>query len=296
MIDIGPNHWKDHFDQRFRRELAEFSRIIDREGEGSLTRALNKFNRWEEAFDLIFDATKNSFDVVPKNWGEEVALLPTGLPAYIDMWAMGKNFKVLPYLKFQVGKFLLDFILANQLEVDCVVEIGSGWGRNLFDLWNEGISPKIDLFSAENSKWGHKITRKLSALDPKISVKPVSFDIQQPDFNFLTSKKRILYFTHFAMMYVSELDEEFFEEMLRASNELTCIHLEPMNFQISSAKGHVSLVQSVEASLRNFNRNLLDMLSRLESRGFINLTHVYKELIPTRDRAHSMSVFVWKKI
>ena len=296
MADIGPEHWKSHFDNRFAVEYEEFERIIDEDGENSLGRVINRFKCWEEAHLLSFNADKNSFDVVQKEWGEDTELLPTGLPTYTDMWAMGQNFRALPYLKFELGKFLYDYINCQKLDVDCVVELGGGWGRNLFDLWHAGLSSEIKLYSADNSTWGKKIALKLSSLCPDIPIVPVSFDIENPDFSFLTGEKRVLYFSHFTMMYISELKEEFFEKMTQANDKITCIHFEPMGFQISKSQGYVSLVQNVEATLRNFNRNLINVLSDLKMRGKIDLTHVYKELIPSRDRTHSTSIIIWEKM
>ena len=84
--------------------------------------------------------------------------------------------------------------------------------------------------------------------------------------------------------------------MTQANDKITCIHFEPMGFQISKSQGYVSLVQNVEATLRNFNRNLINVLSDLKMRGKIDLTHVYKELIPSRDRTHSTSIIIWEKM
>lgn len=292
MSNIGPDHWKSYFDKRYFADLQQFQRIIDDEGEVSLVRAISKFNRWTEEFEVVLDEDADTFVISPKDWGD-VPRLPTGLPVFLDMWAMGVDFRAPPYLKAQIDKFLIDYIQQAAPDVDSVVEIGAGWGRNLFDLWHAGLGAEIELLSADSAKNAATILTKLKTLDPALPINPVPFDISAPDFSFSQAKRHVLYFSYFTMMYASELDDAFFLRLIDANPNATFIHFEPVGFQLNKVQSHVARVQEVEAQLRNYNQNLMDILIGLRDKGVINLTHAYKDLLPYRHRAHAISVVIW---
>lgn len=295
MADIDAEHWKDYFDKRYAAELRQLQAIVERDKDTSLARLIGKFTRWLDANELVWDEPSGAFTISPKDWGD-VPRLPTGLPVFLDMWAMGVDFRVPPYLKSEIDKFILDYIDETAPETDALVEIGAGWGRNLFALWYAGLSGDMPLYAADSAGNAGRILERLAALEPTLPVKPVQFDISKPDFSFIGEARRPLFFSYFTMMYAAELSEAFFLDLLAVCPNATFIHFEPVGFQLSKVPSHVSRVQEVEAELRNYNRNLMDLLLGLREKGLIELTHAYRDLLPYRHRAHAISVIIWKGV
>lgn len=113
-----------------------------------------------------------------------------------------------------------------------IVELGSGWGANLFQLWS-GCGPRDAAYVAfEYTDTGRQVTQMLAALDPamKLSVHP--FDYFHPDFSPLSSAMPTVAFSNHSIEQITKLGDAFFDSLLAVPGLQRVVHIEPVGWQL----------------------------------------------------------------
>lgn len=129
---------------------------------------------------------------------------------------------------------LANFIHQSPAPIDCVVELGSGIGRNLFSLANRldpGVKKRIQFFSCEFTDSGKKACRELLKLSNDLNMSIEHFDYYHPNFSFLPHRKNILFFTSHSIEQIPILNPKNFTAMLESSAGCYCYHAEPVGWQ-----------------------------------------------------------------
>ncbi len=128
--------------------------------------------------------------------------------------------------------------IAEHGDIEHVVELGSGYGHNLFRLHDE-LTPEqrgsLKLHACELSSSGREVTSRLHALDPAIALSVHPFDYYKPDFSFLAGAKATLVFSSHSIEQIPVLGEELFRDLLSASPRCYGIHAEPVGWQYEPA-------------------------------------------------------------
>lgn len=168
-----------------------------------------------------------------------------------------------------------------------IVELGSGWGKNLFNLFRFGAPLDAEYFALELTETGREITRTVAAqAAPTMKISTKAFDYYEPDFGFLSENEPTAVFTHHSIEQIPEVSQRLIDAILAIPGLATCVHLEPCGFQIPTqnwlANGDLALMRSVDArnkrfaEKRNQNSNLYPLLRAYELQGRIKIHTVCK--------------------
>lgn len=180
-----------------------------------------------------------------------------------------------------------------------VMEIGSGWGSNVFQLYlahGATRSKKIIYYGGEYTREGQACSKFLGKVDPLMNFRAFYFDYRNPDVSFLVRQKgHILLFTSHSIEQVDLISSDLFRQLQEIPNPVTVVHFEPVGWQrvpelmarreandsdFFEAIGQRALEGDISSVNENsawwswrleYNRNLLPILTRLEDEGVIKM-------------------------
>ncbi len=178
---------------------------------------------------------------------------------------------------------------------DLVVELGSGWGRNLFDLWLNG-GPRTARYAAlEYVEAGRDCTRRLAALAPDLNLSTVPFDYHAPVFPVVAPGRCTLVYTVFSVDQIPEVSPAVFEAVLGLGDAVSGLHLEPFGWQGRERWPGLTGSSAAYAARHDYNRNFWPVMTDLEARGLIAIETVVPELYgPNNENAASL--LRWRKL
>jgi hypothetical protein len=127
--------------------------------------------------------------------------------------------------------------------VDCIVELGCGYGRNLVELFFNG-GPKIPYFGGELTETGRAIGDALASLSKEQTLSFHPFDHVSPDLSWMPRCNRALIYTVHSIEQVYKIDTTFFECIAGSAEHVTGLHLEPFGFQVNPDLDDVTTIQS----------------------------------------------------
>ena len=277
-------------------------------GETDVSRIIRILERHERKFQLKIEHASYTYsepqdgpekiDVftghaewVPVDHGSDAELLPTGVPAVTENSFLGKKLTLPAYtdLSVIVANWIVDLI-----DEDCssVVELGCGYGRNLFNIHYLGGPLGIPYYGTEYTETGRALASFLASLECAIDLRVDHFDHTSVDLRFIEESDHLFAFTCHSIEQVAEIPDSYFEDLAKSAKKLTCIHFEPFGFQIS-ANNPYSVRQKDFFIKRGWNTNFFDVLKTAANTGTINLTHVYKDIIPNEEISPT-SVAIWR--
>lgn len=226
--------------------------------------------------------------VLPEN---NTDYLPTGAPPTTENSFLGSKISVPAYadLKSIVAHWIIEFLHDDD---KAIVELGCGYGRNLFNIHYLGGPRDLPYYAAEYTGSGKQLTALLAALESSIQMRVEHFDHNNVDLGFLQGEDQILIFTCHSIEQVKEIPASYFADLARVPKKITCIHFEPFGFQISSDDS-ISTAQQELFVKNDWNLNFFDVLKAAAEAGSINLTHVYKDMIPNETYSPT-SIAIWR--
>jgi len=134
----------------------------------------------------------------------------------------------------RITDLLAQFLAEQAGQIDHVVELGSGIGRNLFILV-EKLDPrlrgKIRFYACEYTDAGRQVCAALQERNTEMHLSIQHFDYYQPDFSFLEKAKKVLYFTCHSIEQIPVVNRTVIERILEASDQCFCYHAEPVGWQ-----------------------------------------------------------------
>ncbi len=266
------------------------------EGETNPYRIIKKLESFERRYRLVVDrgafgeGLSGTARWVPLERDGRFDVLPTGVPSYWESSHRGAPVVVPAYADYASipAKWVIDFC---RDEWDCIVELGSGLGRNLFEIYYNGGPAKTKYYACEIAASGRKITETLAALVPELNIVTCAFDHRHPDFSFLEERGKVLFFTCHSIEQVDRIPARYFDLMADAADRVTCIHFEPFGFQISNA-GEISKDQERLVREKNWNTNFLEVLNASRKTGKIKVTFMAQDVF-TFDGSTPTSVALW---
>jgi len=174
-------------------------------------------------------------------------------------------------------------------ETDLVVELGSGWGRNLMCLWLAGGPAGARYVAAEFTETGRRASAQLAALTPAMSFAALPFDYRAPDLTALAPGRTAVVFTAHSIEQVSELPDVLIEAIAGTAASITCVHFEPVGWQIDD-----SLAGSSREYARHhdYNLNLVELLGRHADARTISVDGIQAEHIGLNPD-NATSVVTW---
>lgn len=184
---------------------------------------------------------------------------------------------------------LLD--LARQHAVDAIVEMGSGMGLRLFELYLAGGPANIPYFGAELFPSGRAVADRLAALEPGLDFRSVPFDLKAPDFSFLAGFRRVLLFSNAAVYCVQHLPASFFATLASAAPVTIGAHFELLSHQTGSGLDPQSS-HYAQAVKNRRNEDFFPLLLAAERDGTLGLDYLGPHIYSVSSN-HPVTVALW---
>ncbi len=178
-------------------------------------------------------------------------------------------------------------------ETDLVVELGSGWGRNLLLTWLAGGPASARYVAAEYTEAGRRVAARLAALEPGLDLASVPFDYKAPDLRPIGTGRHALVFTAHSIEQIACLPDAMTAEVRRLAQEVTCVHFEPVGWQFREYKAEGS--SEGHAAANDYNANLAELLRRRAKEGELEVLEVIPEAVGMNP-ANATTVVVWRSL
>ena len=191
-------------------------------------------------------------------------------------------------------------ILKN--EYDCIIEFGSGWGRNIFHYCNK-LQEKLDnihLIGGEYTKSGLLCANKIK--DKYFNNKKINFyhfDYNNPELFFeqislINNFKNVLCISFHSIEQITNIKILFFELLLNNLNNIKFIHHEPIGWQINNSK---SFMKENKTGFRKYyNKNLYKTIKNLEKNKKIKINNEIINYFNFGPKESIGSLIEWSKI
>ncbi len=153
-------------------------------------------------------------------------------------------------------------------KTETVVELGAGWGRNLFMLHLSGLLPRrAHYFALEFAATARMTAGLVAPLDPGLSFTAADFDYHAPSYEMIpTGEAPALLATIHSVEQIPELKPEVFTKLIARLPNLSGLHIEPVGFQLRADDAHAAY-----AAKNAYNRNLWSVLQSLAHDGVIEI-------------------------
>jgi hypothetical protein len=146
---------------------------------------------------------------------------------------------------------------------------------NLLNLHLWG-GPHVPYRALEPTESGRGCTEILAALDPGLDLTTAPFDFEQPRYDSLGPVDgHVLVFTVHSIEQVTELPREAITGLFDLGASLTCVHFEPVGWQIVDEPDRAAHEYAVR---QRYNRNLWPLLQELEAARELNVETVVPDL------------------
>lgn len=228
----------------------------------------------------------------PRQPDPKIPVLPTGIGAYQD-FAQGNAMIPLPCYVDQTvlpARWMVDLW---RDDFDAIVELGSGYGRNLFNIRLFGGPVNVPYYAAEYTKSGMALCEKLGALDDSMDIRSVFFDHTDPDFSFLNGENRLLMFSCHSIEAVPAIPDDYFKRLAAAADHVTCVHFEPFGFQVTD-DSEVTARQRAQFVSKGWNTNFYEVFKQAIAEGHVTFTYLRQNAFLNHGY-NQTSVVQWKK-
>lgn len=159
-------------------------------------------------------------------------------------------------------------VLSECLEPnDTLVELGCGWGRNLFYALKAGLCS--DAIGGEYTKEGEMLG-SLIAKQFDVPIEFSHFDYYNPASEFMHKLKGTVVFTHNSIEQISYLPEKTILSLIE-SRPKAVIHFEPV-YEYRNKETLLHYLWKRYTETNDYNRNLLTVLKTFEKEGRLKIT------------------------
>jgi hypothetical protein len=156
--------------------------------------------------------------------------------------------------------------LIRSIPEDCdqIIELGGGWGPNLFHLWLWGGPRNAEYVSLELSDVGRGLSEMLSRLAPEMRFRSGHADLLRIDLSGVATGRKVHVLSCYSLALVRELSDDFFSRVLASPGICGGVHVEPGAWQVRPAS--VVNSRAREYALRHGrNENLFRLLGQAHS-------------------------------
>ena len=177
---------------------------------------------------------------------------------------------------------------------DLIIELGSGWGRNIFYYINKYNLENTKIISGEYTEEGCEAQKYIK----NNFYKTNNLDIYYFDYNnsndfFMNIEKKynnILVLTFWSIEQITYLNDNFFNNLLNMGGNIKCIHIEPIGWQISEN----SLMKENTSGYRSYyNKNLYPILKELKEKNKINIDRIILDYHNLGDKGSCGTFIEW---
>jgi hypothetical protein len=174
--------------------------------------------------------------------------------------------------------------LSRAIDADTVniIELGSGYSRNLFDIWLNGGPLEANYIGMEYTKGGRDCGTFLATLEPNMRYQSHEFDYYKPALPAFDRNAKTFVFSCYSIEQIPELGLSVFDMLLDIPGLYRVVHIEPVGWQTGPKflpfPTELMLWGRTLISARKmrYNTNLMAVIKGLVRAGKISLAHAPK--------------------
>ena len=199
---------------------------------------------------------------------------------------------------------LFELLLQNEIlsqidrDTERIVELGSGYGKNLFRVWLNGGPRDATYHGLEYTRRGRECADFLASLEPGIHFRSQPFDYHNVNLQHLVGGAKTFVFTCYSIEQVPEIDSAVFSAIVESPSVYRVMHIEPVGWQRQDTNDLDAedslLLHDMERSARDchYNANLLPLLEDLARTGRIVIEQTKYNFLAHRPDLPG-SIIVW---
>jgi len=177
-----------------------------------------------------------------------------------------------PYLAANriIRDWIADTVIAQAARFDAIIETGSGWGYNLFNIWLRG-GPNVPYHAFEYTEAGRasaQAIRNAAENGPQLQIHP--FNYYEADLTPASGLyKRVLVYSSHSIEQIGALPNSFIDGLLALAEEVVCLHFEPVGWQFAEQTGAPirDSGQRAYSDRHGYNKNLWSLLNAYQQQG-----------------------------
>lgn len=284
-------HWQDFYEKAwaFRAKFLE-SQL---ESGANALQAIKELEKKERGYTLgVNDTTGEVLYMKKEISDDEPHIKDTNIALYSKRGFNG-NIIILPkHTSYNFRTLLIDLIDATG-PYDAIIELGCGYGRNLFEIFYGGGPREAKYIGGEFTKSGVEIAQKLAKKAPKMKTEFFHFNHLEPKLPFKKPFKRAFVFTCHSIEQVMQINENWFDEVVKAGEFVRGAHIEPFGFQLKNS-GPLSDMHKDFMIQNSWNINFAEVLRQALERKIIKDEQIFLEMGVTPD-VNVGSLAFWSK-
>ena len=284
-------HWQDFYEKAwaFRAKFLE----SELQSGANALQAIKELEKKERGYTLGVNDTTGEVLYMKKEIGDdEPHIKDTNIALYSKRGFNG-NIIILPkHTSYNFRTLLIDLIDATG-PYDAIIELGCGYGRNLFEIFYGGGPREAKYIGGEFTKSGVEIAQKLAKKAPKMKTEFFHFNHLEPKLPFKKPFKRAFVFTCHGIEQVMQINENWFDEVVKAGEFVRGAHLEPFGFQLKNS-GPLSDMHKDFMIQNSWNINFAEVLRQAVERKIIKDEQIFLEMGITPD-VNVGSLAFWSK-
>lgn len=284
-------HWQDFYEKAwaFRAKFLE----SELESGANALQAIKELEKKERGYTLgVNDTTGEVLYMKKEISDDEPHIKDTNIALYSKRGFNG-NIIILPkHISYDFITLLIDLIEATG-PYDAIIELGCGYGRNLFEIFYGGGPREAKYIGGEFTKSGVEIAQKLAKKAPKMKTEFFHFNHLEPKLPFKKPFKRAFVFTCHSIEQVMQINENWFDEVVKAGEFVRGAHLEPFGFQLKNS-GPLSDMHKDFMIQNSWNINFAEVLRQAVERKIIKDEQIFLEMGVTPD-VNVGSLAFWNK-
>lgn len=284
-------HWQDFYERAWAFR-AKFLESQLQSGANAL-QAIKELEKKERGYTLgVNDTTGEVLYMKKEISDDEPHIKDTNIALYSKRGFNG-NIIILPkHTSYNFRTLLIDLIDATG-PYDAIIELGCGYGRNLFEIFYGGGPRDAKYIGGEFTKSGVEIAQKLAKKAPKMKTEFFHFNHLEPKLPFKKPFKRAFVFTCHSIEQVMQINENWFDEVVKAGEFVRGAHLEPFGFQLKNS-GPLSDMHKDFMIQNSWNINFAEVLRQALERKIIKDEQIFLEMGVTPD-VNVGSLAFWNK-
>ena len=284
-------HWQDFYEKAWAFR-AKFLESQLQSGANAL-QAIKELEKKERGYTLGVNDTTGEVLYMKKEIGDdEPHIKDTNIALYSKRGFNG-NIIILPkHTSYDFTTLLIDLIDATG-PYDAIIELGCGYGGNLFEIFYGGGPREAKYIGGEFTKSGVEIAQKLAKKAPKMKTEFFHFNHLEPKLPFKKPFKRAFVFTCHSIEQVMQINENWFDEVVKAGEFVRGAHIEPFGFQLKNS-GPLSDMHKDFMIQNSWNINFAEVLRQALERKIIKDEQIFLEMGVTPD-VNVGSLAFWSK-
>lgn len=284
-------HWQNFYEKAWAFR-AKFLESQLQSGANTL-QAIKELEKKERGYTLIVNNTTGEVLYMKKEISDdEPHIKDTNIALYSKRGFNG-NIIILPkHTSYDFTTLLIDLIDATG-PYDAIIELGCGYGGNLFEIFYGGGPREAKYIGGEFTKSGIEIAQKLAKKAPKMKTEFFHFNHLEPKLPFKKPFKRAFVFTCHSIEQVMQINENWFDEVVKAGEFVRGAHLEPFGFQLKNS-GPLSDMHKDFMIQNSWNINFAEVLRQAVERKIVKDEQIFLEMGVTPD-TNVGSLAFWSK-